>query len=177
MKAEIDLNIPDREWDNTRPDKKVGWCAEACIQMALAFYGHHVSQSEINKAGKPEHSDLYMDDIDPALNQLSVRYIPWDSSNRNIDEFVSWIKEMLNLRYPVLCGVKTYPDKHPRWILDHFVLIVGYKENGFIVNTNMYGQKVISFRSIISSERGFSFKNKHKRYFARAITGIDTCSQ
>lgn len=174
MKTEIYLNIPDREWDNTRPDRRVGWCAEACIQMAMAFYGHHISQSEINKAGKPEHSDLYMDDIDPALNQLSVRYITWNPSNSNIKMLVSWIKEMLDLRYPVLCGVKTYPDKHPRWFLDHFVLIVGYNDKGFIVNTNMYGQKEISFRRITSSKSGFSFKNKYNKYFARAITGVDS---
>ena len=34
--VDVYLAIPDRAWDPTRPDKNVGWCAEACIQMAMA---------------------------------------------------------------------------------------------------------------------------------------------
>jgi hypothetical protein len=169
----IDLNIPDQNWDSTRPNKNVGWCAEVCIQMAMAYYGCLVSQKCINKAGKPQHSDLYMDDIDIALNQLSVKYIPWKSSDKDLQDFTLWIKSMLNSRYPVLCGVKIYPDEHPHWFLDHFVLIVGYNDIGFLVNTNMYGQKRISYQKITSGKKGISFKNRQQIYFARAITGID----
>jgi len=168
----VDLGIPDRGWDSTRPDKSVGWCAEACIQMALEYYGVKISQKEINDAGKPAHSDLYMDDIDEALNNLFVNYKSWNYSNRDLDEFIDWIKEMLNNRYPVICGVKIYPDEKPRWFLDHFVLIVGYSNTGFLINTNMYGQKEISFKRLTSRINGFSFNNKRHRYFARAITGL-----
>jgi ABC-type bacteriocin/lantibiotic exporter with double-glycine peptidase domain len=171
--AKIDLNIPDREWDSTRPNKSVGWCAEACIQMAMEYYGYSISQKEINRVGKPKHSDLYMDDIDVALDQLSVKSISWKSSNENIQDFIEWIKSMVNLKYPVICGIKIYPDEHPRWFLDHFVLIVGYDDKGFLVNTNMYGQKRISYRKITATKKGFSFKNKYQKYFARAITGVD----
>jgi hypothetical protein len=169
----IDLNIPDRKWDPTRPNKNVGWCAEVCIQMAMAYYGFAVSQKCINKAGMPKHSDLYMDDIIVALKQLHVKYISWRLSDNNLHKYISWIKDMLSLRYPVICGVKIYPDENPQWFLDHFVLIVGYDETGFLVNTNMYGQKRISYRKITSGGNNISFKNKQHTYFAIAIIGVE----
>lgn len=167
----INLNIANRNWDPARPDKSVGWCAEASIQMALSYYGRKLSQSSINKAGSPEHSDLYMDDIDIALKQLSIKYLPWDSNNRYLDDFLIWIKSMLDSHYPVICGVKIYPDEKPKWFLDHFVLIVGYSKKGLLVNTNINGQKLISYKQLTSLKNGFSFKNRHNRYFGRAITG------
>ena len=60
----IDLNIPNRDWDPQRPNKSVGWCAETCIQMALAYYGVEISQKSINRSGSPSHPDLSMDEMD-----------------------------------------------------------------------------------------------------------------
>lgn len=168
----VNLKINDKKWDPNRPDKSVGWCAEACIQMAAAHYGLVLSQKEINKAGSPRHSDLYMDDIDEALNNLSIECFSWSKKNTSIDEFIAWIKYMLDLSYPVLCGVKMYPDENPRWFLDHFVLVVGYSKKGLLINTNIKGQKLISYKQLMSFNSSFSFKNKHNRYFARAITGL-----
>lgn len=168
----VNLNITDRDWDPKRPDKSVGWCAETSIQMALAFYGIEISQKSINKAGSPSHPDLYMDEIDVALDELSVKYISWKGKDKDLEDFLIWIKSMLDSHYPVLCGVKIYPDEKPRWFLDHFVLIVGYSKKGFLVNTNMKGQKLISYKQLTSINHGFSFKNRKNRYFARAITGL-----
>jgi ABC-type bacteriocin/lantibiotic exporter with double-glycine peptidase domain len=168
----VNLNIANRDWDPKRPDKSVGWCAETCIQMALSYYGVEISQKSINKAGSPSHPDLYMDEIDVALNELSIKYLPWKSKDKELDDFIMWIKKMLDSHYPVLCGVKIYPDEKPGWFLDHFVLIVGYSKKGFLVNTNMKGQKLISFKQLSSLHHGFSFRNRKNRYFARAITGL-----
>lgn len=56
--VEVYLAIHDRAWDPTRPDKSVGWYAEACIQMAMAYYGAELSQAAVNRAGQPDHPDL-----------------------------------------------------------------------------------------------------------------------
>ena len=173
----VDLKIDNRNWDPDRPDKNVGWCAEACIQMAMEFYGVKISQSEINKAGTPHHADLYMDDIDVALKMLSVKFISWDNTNRDLDEYILWVKKMLDLSYPVICGVKIYPDERRCWFLDHFVLVTGYNKRGMLINTNMKGKKLISYEQLTSRKQGFSFKNRHKRYFARAITGVNPKSK
>lgn len=168
----IDLNITNRDWDPDRKDKSVGWCAEACIQMAMAYYKTAISQKNINKAASPSHSDIYMDEIDIALEKLSVGYISWYGKNKNIEDFILWIKTMLNSYYPVICGVKIYPTEHPEWFLDHFVLIVGYNSKGLLVNTNIQGQQLIRFEQLHSYSKGFSFETKHHRYYGRAITGM-----
>ncbi len=168
----VNLNIADRGWDPKRPDKGVGWCAETSIQMALAFYGVEISQKSINRAGSPSHSDIYMDEIDVALKELSIKYLPWKGKDKDLDDFFIWIRKMLDSHYPVLCGVKIYPDEKPNWFLDHFFLIVGYNKKGLLVNTNMKGQRLISYKQLSSLHHGFSFRNRKNRYFARAITGL-----
>ncbi len=168
----VNLNIPNRDWDPQRPNKSVGWCAETCIQMALAYYGVEISQKSINRAGSPSHPDLYMDEIDVALKELSLKYVSWKGKDKDLDDFIIWIRTMLDSNYPVLAGVKIYPDEKPDWFLDHFVLIVGYSKKGFLVNTNMYGQKLISYKQLSSFHHGFSFRNRQNCYFARAITGL-----
>ena len=47
------LDIPDRAWDPQRPDLSVSWCTEACIQMALAFYGLDLLKARPTMLGIP----------------------------------------------------------------------------------------------------------------------------
>jgi hypothetical protein len=168
------LDIPDRAWDPTRPDLSVGWCAEACIQMALAYYGVDVSQFEINQAGNPDHPDLYAYEIDTALEALAIEYAVWDSENPSLDAFIRWIKAHLLAGHPVLCGVKIYPDEHPDWALDHFVLAVGFNQEGLILNTqlDLDGQVLVPTKQLQSRYPGYSFDSHWHEYFGRAITGI-----
>jgi len=168
------LQIPDPSWAASRPDTSVGWCGETGIQMAMLYYGKHVNQDVINRAGRPDHPDLYMYDINDSLNALSVRFIAWDPSRQDINQFINWIKAQILRGLPVLCGMKIYPDEHPDWSLDHFVLVVGFDARGLIINTNldMGGQQLISYRQLSSYQEGYSFQNKFYRYFARAITGV-----
>ncbi len=74
----------------------------------------------------------------------------------------------------MLCGVKIYPDEHPDWSLDHFVLAVGYDEEGLVLNTqlDLDGQVVIAYSQLASRGRGYAFENRFRSYYARAITGL-----
>ncbi len=170
----VDLAIPGRVWDPSRPDKSVGWCAEACVQMAMAYYGVEVSQAAINRAGRPDHPDLYLHDIDEALDTLGVCYKAWDESVTDVSDFVAWIKDQLAAGYPVLCGVKIYPDEQPDWSLDHFVLAVGYDQEGLILNTqlDLDGQVVIAYLQLASRKCSYAFENRFHNYHAWAITGL-----
>ena len=168
------LDIPDRAWDPNRADPSVGWCAEACIQMAMAYFGAEVTQAEVNVAGRPDHADLYVYDIDTALVALSVEYTAWDSSVEDVDVFIDWIRDAHLQGYPVLCGVKVYPDEHPDWSLDHFVLVVGYTSEGLILNTqlDLDGQVLVRHGQLTSIAPGYSFASRWSEYFGRAILGV-----
>ena len=105
------LPIPNLLQD---PDSPVGgWCGEASIQMGLRYYHKDVSQKEINKAGNPSHPDLYSGDINRALKTLHMKYIEWNDNNQNLPQYVSWIKTNISKGYPVFCGMKINPTRHP----------------------------------------------------------------
>jgi hypothetical protein len=169
----VELGIPDRRWDPERPDKSVGWCGEACIQMAMGYYGKEISQQAINRAGRPDHPDLYAYDLDDAMDALGISYLEWKWGNRDLESFIVWIKKQLAAGFPVICGVKIYPDKQPNWYLDHFVLVVGFNEYGMIINTqpDLDGQMLIPYSQLVSSNPGYSFKSRKNRYFGWAVTG------
>ena len=170
----VDLGIPDRSWDPTRPDHSVGWCGEACIQMAMAYYGREVSQHTINEAGEPDHADLYVYDLADALNALGVSYVAWNESDPEVSNFIAWIEDQVGRGRPVLCGIKIYPDENPGWYLDHFVLVVGFNSEGLLVNTqlDLHGQQTISRSQLSSMNNGYSFESSHRHYFGISITGV-----
>jgi hypothetical protein len=167
---EVNLGIPDRWWDPGHED--VGWCGETCIQMALGYYGREISQEEINKAaGSP--SDITEDNMDTALTNLGVPYLPWDINNHDVDQFIEWIKDELRRGRPVICGTKIYPDEHPDWYVDHFVLAVGFDSTGLLLNTqnDCDGQITVSYSQLTSRRPGYSFENDQHLYFGRSILG------
>lgn len=169
----VKLPIPDREWDLNRPDKSVGWCGEACIQMATGYYGKEITQAVINASGQPRRPDLYAGDIDKALNNLRISFISCESP-RDVSEFIAWIQHQLREHRPVICGCKIYPDEHPHWSVDHFVLAVGFDSKGLWLNTqlDLSGQVLVPYAQLCSRRSGYSFENRGNYYFGRAITGV-----
>ncbi len=144
----MNLYIQDRDEDPEAP--KEGWCGETCIQMALQYYGKNISQREINEAGHSVNPDLRGNDIPIALDNLGVNYNLWDEDNPDLEAFIAWLKSQLEEGYPVLVGVKIYPDKHPYWSADHFVLVVGCNSEGILINSNNAGKGQIwlSYRDL-----------------------------
>ena len=142
--------------------------------MGLKFYHKDVSQKEIHDSGKPVHPDLYSNDISLALESLGVKCIEWDEYNRNLQDYIKWININLAQGYPVICGMKINPTQHPEWSLDHFVLAVGYNDNGFYINTNHKdGQMLITYDQLTSTTFHYSFENSYRSYFGRSLTGIN----
>jgi hypothetical protein len=83
-------------------------------------------------------------------------------------------KDALRRGYPVICGTKIYPIEQPRWYVDHFVLAVGFKQSGLILNTQLDGdgQLTVSYGQLASRNEGYAFANSKNRYFGGAITGL-----
>ncbi len=169
----VHLDIPDRDEDENAPEE--GWCGETSIQMALGYYGKQVSQQAINLAGKPKQPDLWEDDINVALDALGVKYAAWDENDWDVDGFLTWITTQLEAGYPVLLGVKIYPDENPDWEVDHFVLVVGCDKDSLIINTNNAGEGQVhaTYDELTNNfVDSYSIINRQKYLFGRSIQGL-----
>jgi tetratricopeptide (TPR) repeat protein len=166
------LPIPNRSQEPDAPD--LVWDAETCIQMGMAYYKTEVSQKAICAAGKPLKSSLNGYEIDPALEALGVESFSWDWRNRDVTQFLAWIKTNLAKGYPVLCGIKMNPTQHPEWSIDHFVLVVGYNEGGLFIDTNISGDGriLVTYSQLASLTNRYAFENKYRYYFGRAFLGV-----
>jgi hypothetical protein len=169
------LDIPDRYWDPKRDDNGEGWCGETCLEMAMAYYEIDITQREINRAAVDRTPGLTEENIDQAMNALGVTYTIWNDEEPDLELFLEWIREGLRRGHPVLVGAKIYPDEHPRWYVDHFVLVAGFDERGLIMNTqlDLDGKIHVSYAQLMSRNDGYSFTSRHNTYFGREITGVE----
>lgn len=165
------LDIPARNQAPERPDE--GWCAETAIQESMLHFGAYAPQRAINRAGKPRHPDLYWDDVPVALRELGIDYSRWDGDGGQ-EAFTAWVRDELAAGHPVITGVKIYPTDHPRWGLDHIVLIVGIDEHGGMAINTTWGYRKRRSRAQLESKRnGISLANRYDRQFAYALTGFE----
>jgi hypothetical protein len=100
--------------------------------------------------------------------------VRFEESHSDLSAFIVWIQDNLRRGHPVICGCKLYPDEHPDWSLDHFVLAVGFNAEGLLLNTqlDMGGQMLVPYARLASRKSRYSFKNRRDRFFGRAITGL-----
>jgi hypothetical protein len=168
----IYLNIPDRRHSAEAPQE--GWCGETSIQMVALYYGQFIPQKTIHELPNPAHPDMYASEIPIALNKIGLYYIQFQNSDsKTVADFIKWIKTQLDQSNPVIVGCKLYPTRFPQWSLDHFMVVVGYTENGLIYNTTWGRQEEKSFERLSSlQERGISFENRFLRYYGLAIKGF-----
>ena len=151
--AQVVLPVPARSHAPESP--KEGWCGETSIQEGLLHLGVWAPQRVINKAGKPSHPDLYSPDIPVALAELGVRFSMYQPKTRGFGAYSDWVKKAIDDGVPVLAGVKILPTKHPEWGLDHFVTVIGYGEQGLLVNTTWGSRQWVDDKATT----GLSFTN------------------
>ena len=164
----IALGIADTGQEPRSPES--GWCGEAAIQMALSYYGAYASQQAINRAGRPEHPDLYGPEIPRSMRNLGLEVSAWRGDG--LEAFTKWIRGHLADGHPVFLGVKIYPTEHPDWSLDHFVLAVGCTEDSLTLNTTWGRSQTRTFARLSARDEGLSFANRYDDYFGYAITGM-----
>lgn len=168
------LDIPARDQAPERPAE--GWCAETAIQESMLHFGAYAPQRDINRAGKPRNPDLYWDDVPVALEALGVAYTRWSGKGGQA-EFSDWVEAQLAAGHPVIAGVKIYPTDHPRWGLDHIVLIIGVDDSGAMLINTTWGYRLRRSKSQLASTRdGISLANRYDRQFAYAITGFENAA-
>jgi len=166
------LDIPARDQAPERPE--TGWCAETAIQEAMLYFGAYAPQRDINRAGSPRNPDLYWDDVPVALDALGLESTRW-SGRGGQSKFTAWVRERLHDGHPVIAGVKLYPTEHPRWGLDHIVLIVGAEKTGALLINTTWGWRTRRSKSeLASTDEGISLANRSGRQFAYAVTGFSS---
>ncbi len=168
----IRLEIADTGQEKRKPED--GWCGEAAMQMAMSYYGAYTSQKAINRAGNPEHADLYSYEIPRAMRKLGLEYVAWRGDG--LKPYLDWIRGQLADAHPVLVGVKIYPTAHPEWSLDHFMLAVGCTRETLTYNTTWGRQETQPLVKLSGEEKGLSFANPFGQYYGYAITGLKTRS-
>ncbi|MCY3021823.1 MAG: hypothetical protein NTW87_22670 [Planctomycetota bacterium] len=169
---EVNLAIPDTGQEAQAPAG--GWCGEAAIQMACLYYGSYIPQSVINKAGSPRHPDLYAHELGKAIEGAGFSYEPWnqrDVKGDPLSAFIRWVRTNLAAGRPVVVGAKLYPTQHPEWGCDHFMLAVGAKARSLVFNTTWQRREELTHEQLSATEKGLSFQNPYKVYFALAVTG------
>ena len=179
------IDIPDRPHAAEAPPE--GWCGENTIQQALLHHGGYVSQRAINRAGEPRHPDLYWGDLPKAMRAVGLTFETWSGSSRvsdrpqRYDDFVAWLESHLRQGHPLITGVKLHPTQHPRWGLDHIVLVVGSERDagghlGLDINTT-WRSRVRRTRAELTSRQGMSLHNRHGTFHAFAVTGLRRSGQ
>ena len=163
------LPIPDRGHAPGAP--RAGWCGESVIQQAALYYGTFLSQRDIHRAGHSTHPDLYASDIPRALKKVGLSFERWRAGPRRYVAFLTWIRSHLRRGHPVLAGMKIYPTAHPRWGLDHFVLVVGFQGSSLLVNTTWRRQQWLDRKQLRQQRQGLSFANRYDVHWALALTG------
>ncbi len=167
--AEVQLSLAARNQAPEAPE--TGWCGETAIQEALLYHGAYLSQRRINRIGQSQNPDLYWSEIPRTLRGLGFRF--QSSPERpSLTQFLTWIREQLHRERPVFAGMKIYPTAHPRWALDHMVLIVGYRGNRFDINTTWGRKERRSVRELSSMHKGLAFENRMRSYNAYSIVGL-----
>jgi hypothetical protein len=140
-----------------------GSCGEACLWTILQASGRTVSQEEINIAGGNPGRGLYWKDLFIVLNRYNIKHRNISKYTTDYHDFLyNEIIERIKIGHPILLGVKIYPDEHPEWSGDHFILVVGYNsENDEIIyNTNTY-RKRIEAEKLLNTSPGYSLINRH----------------
>jgi len=164
---QFDLNAVQNDSDRIIPDYPPpadamnipgGSCGEMILWTLLHHRGDKQTQLEINQeAGfpgrgihSPELGNLlvhYGFKVDDQMNLSVLSYAAAFFNPYNwLDDKVEKDKAILEDKiipavkagFPVILGVKIYPDQHWMWPMDHFILLVGYNEKTgeLIYNSN-----------------------------------------
>lgn len=174
----------------------VGWCGETTVQMAFFNYGVFVPQQIINRLSNTPHPDMHFNDIPVVLDYFGVETQSWydhpspfgvammyfrsfyHSKEANLHSFIHWVKQELSQGFPVILGVRSSPFEIDYWPLDHFVLGVGYSEEGIIANPNnpARARNISRARTVIEydfpTDNPYTFHNRFHYYYGYSIRSV-----
>jgi len=124
-----DIIIPGLPPPKQYYEIKGGSCGEAVLSSIYKASGLCISQKQINKSGGAPGRGLYTHELFKSLKYYKIPHKKIPGKVKNYNDFIKTnLIANINKNIPVLLGVKVYPDQHPNWACDHFILIVGYNK-------------------------------------------------
>jgi hypothetical protein len=146
-----------------------GNCGESILWTICHYFGKNLSQEEINKIGGDPGRGLHGNEVVDVLDSLKIKYRDWEKAS-TWESTVDTLKSIIIRGNPVLLGVKIYPDQHPNWVCDHFILLTGtdIRSNIFYYN-NISSIETISYAKLCNTQKGYSLINKYNAMFALEI--------
>ena len=159
------LSPPKQYWEVNG-----GSCGEACVFSITEYLEQNISQKKINQLATKQNRGMYSNELIEVLKKLNIKFknISFNSSKRT--QFIDKIINKLNSGNPIILGVKIYPDENPKWVCDHFILLVGYNKttNELIYNSNDNRERIL-IKKILNKENGYSLVHKSNYIFAIEI--------
>ncbi|HMV44496.1 MAG TPA: papain-like cysteine protease family protein [Leptospiraceae bacterium] len=160
------LNPPKEYWEIPE-----GSCGEACIYSIAKSLKMKITQEEINSlAGSPGRG-IHSNEVLKVLKKLKI---PFQNISTTVNNHRKYLEEKViqNVKKgnPILLGVKIYPDENPKWVCDHFILIVGYNEKtGELIFNSNEERGRIQINKLLNKKDGFSILHKSKYVYAVQI--------
>lgn len=102
------FDVPAVAQDPSCPPQ--GWCGEASLQMIFMYYGAYYPQRVINAAGKPEHPDLWSNNMGAAMQALGFKWTDYPAGDT--EDYIRHLKADLAAGLPVFMGVMVSSDAH-----------------------------------------------------------------
>lgn len=160
------FNPPPTYWEIPE-----GSCGEACIWSISQFFKINISQKEINAIVNPPNRGIHSGEILKILKKLEI---PFTNISSTVSSPSLFLKEKIiksiQAGNPVLLGVKIYPDENPKWVCDHFILIVGFNSETkeLIFNSNEERNRITQSK-LLNKKDGYSILHKSKYIYAIQI--------
>jgi hypothetical protein len=146
-----------------------GNCGEAVLWTICQYFGKQLSQEQINYIGGNPGRGLHGDEVIKVLDSLKIPFNLREKAD-SWESTVDTLKNIIIRGNPIIVGVKIYPDLHPEWYADHFILFTGtntlYKVFYYNSICDSYS---ITYEELCGTGNGYSLVNKYNLLYAVEI--------
>lgn len=146
-----------------------GSCGESVLWTICHYFGKNYTQKEINQIGGDPGRGLYGNELIAVLdtldipNNLLIKAETWEST-------VDMLNDVIISGNPIILGVKIYPDRHPSWYVDHFILVWGTnKYSKYFYYNSFTSTSTVTYEKLSNTEAGYSLVNSYEKLYAVEI--------
>ena len=146
-----------------------GNCGEAVLWTICQYFGKQLSQQQINSIGGNPGRGLHGGEVVMVLDSLKIPFNELEKAD-TWENTVDTLRNIIMRGNPIIVGVKLYPDNHPEWFCDHFILFTGTNTlNKVFYYNSINNSYSISYAKLCDTSNGPSLVNKYNALFALEI--------